>query len=539
MNTPGHFNFPRNLRADKAAKEAAFQAPIDSFAAGLVALDLKKGDHIAIWAPNVIEWYISILAIIKAGFVAVNLNPLYECPELESSLKKTDVKALIIGDTLNERNYYRMMEKIIPNISSYRSAVPISCDNLPLLKILIVISSEIYNGAYRWCDVLTLPTNYHRLKLTEIEKEICIHDSCNIQFTSGTTGMTKGATLSHYNVVNNSYFIGKRMLLMKKHHVICLQVPLFHTFGTVLGIFISLHYGATLVIPSLKFSPSRSIESIIKYKCTVVYGTPTMYIDLITIAQNRLKTDPSIFSKLSSLEIAVTSGALCTPDLFKQMMKTFNLKKIYSGYGMTEVSPIAFFSKYDDSEYLITTTVGSVLDHTEVKVVNKDFQTVPFGVAGEVCFKGYGVMKGYYNEPETTKRSFLDDGWLRSGDKLILMENGYGKIVGRIKDTILRGGENIEPGEIEIVLMTHPDIVNVQVYGVSDDRLGEVVATSIVKREHSTLNEEDVKKFCEGKFASYKIPKYVKFVQDYPRTASGKIQKVRLREMLERELKLR
>lgn len=514
------------------------QKQAETFAAGLLALGLEPGDHVGIWAPNTVEWYISILGIIKAGLVAVNLNPLYECPELESAIKNTDVKALIIGDTLKNKNYYQMMEKIIPELSSWNSGIQINCQHLPFLKVLIVMSNTFFSGTYRWEDILSRPTTYHREKLKEIEKEINIHDVCNIQFTSGTTGSIKGACMTHYNILNNAYLTGKRGEFMEKHHVICLQVPFFHSFGTVLGILIHLHFGATLILPSMKFSPTKSIDAIIKERCTIVYGTPTMYIDLINVTRKLEEVDQSIRSKMRSLEIAVTAGALCTPELFRKMKYYLNLKHIYSGYGMTEVGPIAFFSTSNDTEYQVTSTIGCVLDHTEVKVINENGHLVQFGEAGECCFRGYGVMKGYYNNVEITNKAFLPNGWIRSGDRFILKEDGYGQVIGRIKDTIIRGGENIEPGEIEIQLTTHPDIIHVQVFAVADARLGETVAASIVKRENSSLSESDVRKFCEGKLAAYKIPKYIQFVDDFPRTATGKVMKFQLRKNLEKQLNL-
>ncbi|KAK7582443.1 hypothetical protein V9T40_013888 [Parthenolecanium corni] len=511
---------------------------IESLAKGLLALGLNKGDHVGIWAPNIVEWYISFLAIIRAGLVAVNLNPLYECPEIELALKKSQVKVLIMGESLNERNYYQMFEKLMPEIAGHDFTKSINCSRLPHLKILISITASHLKGAYRWIDILSMGTSEYKTKLDQMEAETNVHDICNIQFTSGTTGTMKGAMLSHFNVINNSYFTSKRMLLREKHHTICLQVPFFHTFGTVLGILVAIQSGATIVLPSLKFSPSKSIDAIIKEKCTVVYGTPTMFTDLITVTRKRLPNDPSIYKKLSSLELALTSGAYCTPELFKEMKKVFNFKRIQSGYGMTEVSPIAFYSQPDDSMEVATTTVGYPLDHVEIKVIDENDRLVPFGTPGECCFKGFGVMRGYFNDPEMTRKAFLNNEWIRSGDRFILLENGYGQIVGRIKDTINRGGENIEPVDIENVLAAHPDVESVQVYAVSDERLGEVVACSLVKYENSKLDEAALRKFCEGKLASYKIPKYIRFVNDYPRTATGKIQKYRLREMLEKELNL-
>ncbi|XP_065215188.1 medium-chain acyl-CoA ligase ACSF2, mitochondrial-like [Planococcus citri] len=518
-------------------KQALHQ--VDEFAAGLLAIGLKKGDSVGIWAPNSSEWYISILAIMKAGLVAVNLNPLYECPEIESALIKADVKALIIGDIWIDRNYYEMLSKIAPEISNYDFCNQITTAALPLLKTLIIISQNSHKGTYRWTDILSSSSPHYRQKLQQIQNEISIHDVCNIQFTSGTTGESKGATLTHNNMANNSYFVGKRMLLMDKHHKICLQVPLFHTFGTVLGLFVAINYGATIVLPSPKFSPTKSIEAVINEKCTIMYGTPTMYIDLMTVANKMAVSDPTVFSKLSSLEVALTAGSLCPPDLFRKMKEQFHFKRIYSGYGMTETSPIVFFSSPNDPEHLVTSTIGHVIDCVEVKVIDEKGQIVPFGMPGEACFRGYNVMKGYYNNPKANENAFLAGGWIRSGDRFVLFDNGYGQVVGRIKDTIIRGGENIEPSEIENVIITHPEVLNVQVYAISDDRLGEVVAASIIRSENSSLSAEEIRDFCNGKFAAYKFPKYITFVEDFPRTASGKIQKFKLRQNLEQQLGLK
>ncbi|XP_065205855.1 medium-chain acyl-CoA ligase ACSF2, mitochondrial-like [Planococcus citri] len=509
---------------------------VDTLAAALMNLGLKRGDHVAIWGFNTVEWYLSFLAAFRAGFIVVNLNPLYEGPEVLACLNIGDVKAIIMDEKLSDRNFYDTLKSAIPEIQEHDYNTHITTKHAPLLKTVVMFSETPYKGVFRWNDLFATVTKEQVQKIKNSQSEISPFDICNIQFTSGTTSTPKGVLLTHHNLVNNCRSVGTRLeLFEKKGRVLC-QVPFFHTYGAVAGIFATIVTGSTLVIASVKFSPNKSIDSIIEDKCTVVYGTPTMHIDLIRITKNRAQNDPQIYDKMSSVQRFFNGGALILPDTIKQLKTLFKNAKFSCGYGMTETSPTTFISLPDDPDEVLHTTVGHILDHVEVKVVDDNNQLVPFGNPGEMCFRGYMVMKGYYKEPEKTKAVLSDDGWFRSGDRFALMENGYAQIVGRIKEIIIRGGENIEPKDIEGVIIQHPDIIDVQVYGVNDARLGEKVAAAIIKTENSTLSEADVKKYCEGKIALYKIPEYVNFCENYPKTASGKIQKFKLKEITEKKL---
>ncbi|XP_065222005.1 medium-chain acyl-CoA ligase ACSF2, mitochondrial-like isoform X2 [Planococcus citri] len=512
---------------------------IDTLAAAFMNLGLKRGDHVAIWGFNTIEWYLSFLAAFRAGIVVVNLNPLFEAPEVLACLNIGDVKAILMDEQNNDRNFYDILKNAIPDIQEHDCNTHIITKHAPLLKTVVMFSETAYKGVFRWKDLFTTVTKEQIKNIRNTQQEIDPFDICNIQFTSGTTSKPKGVSLRHHSIVNNARSIGNRLELFKKKARILCQVPFFHSLGMLAGVFASIITGSTIVVPSVKFSPNKSIDSIITDKCTVVHGTPTMYIDLIRVVKNRAQSDPKVYEKISSVERFFSAGALILPDTIMQLKTLFKNSKFSCGYGMTEATGGIFISLPDDSEEVLHTTVGHTLDHIEVKVVDDNSQLVPFGQPGEMCFRGYMLMKEYYKEPEKTKAVLSEDGWFHSGDRLALMENGYAQIVGRIKDIIIRGGENIAPSEIEKVIMNHQDVVDVQVYGVSDARLGEKVAASIIKTKNSNLSEYDVKQYCEGKITSYKIPEYVFFCEKYPKTASGKIQKVKLREITEKELQNR
>ncbi|XP_065222001.1 medium-chain acyl-CoA ligase ACSF2, mitochondrial-like [Planococcus citri] len=509
---------------------------IDTLAAGLMNLGLKRGDHVAIWGFNTIEWYLSFLAAFRAGIVVVNLNPLFEAPEVLACLNIGDVKAILMDEQHNGRNFYDILKNAIPDIREHDYNTHITTKHAPLLKTVVMFSETTYKGVFRWKDLFATVTKEQLQNIRNTQKEIRPSDVCNIQFTSGTTSTPKGVLLRHHSIVNNARSVGNSLELFKKKAQILCQVPFFHAYGMVVGVFASIVTGSTIVVASVKFSPNKSIDSIITDKCTVVYGTPTMYIDLIRVVKNRAQSDPQVYEKISSVERFFSAGALILPDTIMQLKTLFRNSKFSCGYGMTETAGTIFISLPDDPEEVLHTTVGHTLDHIEVKVVDDNNQLVPFGQPGEMCFRGYMLMKEYYKEPEKTKAVLSEDGWFHSGDRFALMENGYARIVGRIKDIIIRGGENIEPSEIEKAIIKHPDVVDVQVYGVSDARLGEKVAAAIIKTGNSNLSESDVKQYCEGNIASYKIPEYIFFCEKYPKTASGKIQKVKLREITEKQL---
>ncbi|XP_065202713.1 medium-chain acyl-CoA ligase ACSF2, mitochondrial-like [Planococcus citri] len=511
---------------------------IDILAAAFANLGLKRGNHVALWGFSTIEWYLSFLAAFRAGLVVVNLNPLYQTAELLTCLEQADVDALIMDDQLGDHNFYNILKRGIPDVEKYDNNVHITNEVVPSLKTIIVMSKQSFKGTFKWYDLFSSVTEDQRLKVGEIQADSSPFDVCNMQMTSGTTSKPKCVQLSHRSLINAAYIAGKRKGLFDKVHWVCLQVPFFHAYGAVHGILSLIASGCVLVLPYVKFSPNKSIDCIIEEKCTIVYGTPTMHNDLITTVRTRASIDDKIYEKISSVETFQAGGAMCSPELIKNLKKTFRNSRFMSGWGMTETSATGFSTLLQDTEDIILSTVGKVTEHVEVKVIDEKGEIVPLGVPGELCCKGYQIMNGYYKDPVKTKEVLDEDGWLRTGDKFILRENGYGEIVGRIKDIIIRGGENIAPKEIEQLLIEHPDIVDVEVYGVSDTRLGEAVAAAVIKSPNSSLTERDIQEYCKGMIASYKIPQYVVFVEKFPKTMTGKIQKVKLKEMTEKQLHL-
>ncbi|XP_049764636.1 medium-chain acyl-CoA ligase ACSF2, mitochondrial-like isoform X1 [Schistocerca cancellata] len=501
---------------------------VDKLAAGFLEIGLKHGDALAVWAPNLTEWYLTSLAANKAGLVIVNINPAYQIPELEYCLKKVHVRALVAAETFKTQKYPEMVQALAPEVTAAKPG-HLKSLNLPNLTTVIVIGDKQYPGMFRFSDVMDCASTASFEKLKQLDYDIQADEGCNVQFTSGTTGHPKATLLSHHSVVNNSYFLGERAGLYKKHHRICLQVPFFHCFGNVCGVLNSLHHGCTIVLPSAGFKGEDSAKAILKEKCSIVYGTPTMNIDLLNFVE-------SSGLKINSLEILASGGAISSPDLYEKLTRTFGLERVTTFYGMTETAPLSFIPEENDPPEKTYTTVGRVIDHVEVKVVDETGKMVPLGTTGELWVRGYCNMLGYWGDKKHTEETIREDRWLRTGDAFILEENGYGKIVGRIKDMIIRGGENIFPKEIEILLETHPSVSEAQVFGIADDRLGEQVCVAISTKKGHKLTEQDVKDFCRGKIAHFKIPHYIRFVEEFPKTVSGKIQKFKLRKMLEKEL---
>ncbi|XP_050435531.1 medium-chain acyl-CoA ligase ACSF2, mitochondrial-like isoform X2 [Adelges cooleyi] len=501
---------------------------VDELAAGLLEMGMKPGDRLCIMGSNSVEWEITLLAAIKAGLIAVNINPLYMSRELHHCLEKVDAKMLIAFENNPAQDYYQLLKNIVPEIEQQPHGKPVTTRHLPHLEFIVMNTETNLPGIIKYWDVCHSGTTKSAAHLKKLTLELNPHKICNIQFTSGTTGTPKGACLTHYNIVNNSYFYCKRMLLKQKEHRILLQVPFFHTFGTVVGVMASLNSGSTLVLPTHGYKPIESAKAIVNEKCTILYGTPTMYVDLLCVSKELIQEGYTF----TTPEVALCAGALCSPHLFKQIKTVFNLKRLVSIYGMTEASPIVFLSNPDETEDQMCSTVGQVLDHCEAKVVDKNGDVVPMGTPGEVWFKGYNVMPGYWNDEEMTKKSIVDDEWLRSGDILIMSEDGYGVVTGRIKDIIIRGGENIQPQSIEYFLETHPEIVQAQVFGIPDERLGEVVCAAVKTVKNSKLDENSIKNVCNGNIARFKVPNHVMIVDDFPKTVSGKIQKFKLREMM-------
>ncbi|XP_046389168.1 medium-chain acyl-CoA ligase ACSF2, mitochondrial isoform X2 [Ischnura elegans] len=508
----------------------------DRLAAAFVeSLGLRRGDRVAIWSYNSIEWYLTQMAAAKAGLVLVNINPAYWDQELLYSLRKVGAKALLAADKYRDRSNREMVEGVVAGPLADRPR-SVRCGHLPELRSVVLLGQEKWEGFPHFDELIEGASDGALEEVRQLSSKIQPDQGCNIQFTSGTTGQPKAAFLSHHNVVNNAGFMVRRAGLEDMAHRICLQVPLFHCFGCVVGTIASLHCGATLVMPSPTFNAKASLTALTQEKCTAVYGTPTMYVDLLE-EQGRQGGGPlrGGAEGWSGLEVAVNGGAPCSEHLLKRIMDSLGAKRVCSVYGMTETSPISFQTTTEDTLEQMLTTVGYVTEHVEVKVVNSEGEMVPMGTPGELWVRGYCNMIGYWGDDTRTRETIGEDRWLRTGDQFILMENGYGKIVGRFKDMIIRGGENIFPKEIEEFLQGHPSIAETQVFGIPDVRLGEVVCAWVRCKKGMSLTSEDLKEFCKGKIANFKIPKHVKFVEEFPKTVSGKIQKFKIQEMMEKE----
>ncbi|XP_047119763.1 medium-chain acyl-CoA ligase ACSF2, mitochondrial-like [Schistocerca piceifrons] len=491
---------------------------VDRLAAGLMSVGLSRGDRLGLWGGNCLEWYVMALAAARAGLALVCLNPGYEAAELGHCLSKVEVRGLVAT-----ASGYDRLQKLLPELGSSKPG-KLRNKEIPSLTTIILTGTEPAAGTYGYNQVMDLATNENLERVLNLQKDIQPDECCQIQFTSGTTGKPKAAVLTHHNIVNNSFCVGKRLQFNEKQHRICLQVPLFHCYGFCNGLLAALHYGSTLVLPSVSYSARASLEAIEKERCTAVYGTPTMYVDLVSLIES------GDVSRYSSLQFALNSGALITEQLFRQVQEKLSLNKVCSVYGLTETSPVVFQSLQSESRDHMLTTVGHVSEHVEVKVIDKEGKMVPIGEPGELCIRGYVTISGYWADEAKTRELIDENGWLKTGDLFILKEDGYGMVVGRLKDMIIRGGENISPKEVQELLETHPDILEAQVFGIPHARLGEQVCSCIRIKEGSGLTPEKVQEFAKGKIAGFKIPKIIEIVAEFPRTTSGKIQTFKLRD---------
>ncbi|QSV44509.1 AMP-binding protein [Geobacter benzoatilyticus] len=498
-------------------------------AKGLLKLGIKKGDHVAIWADNVPEWVILQFATAKIGVVLVTVNTAYKSAELEYLLQQSDSNTLFMIRSWKDTDYVATLHEVVPELDAAQDGV-VSTPKLPFLKRVVFIGKETPAGFLNFERIVELGKDVPDSELAAVEATLDVHDVINMQYTSGTTGFPKGVMLTHYNLVNNGFQIGECMKFTDKDRL-CITVPFFHCFGSVLAVMASVTHGTTMV-PVELFDPLKVLRTVQAERCTALHGVPTMFIAELE------HPEFSTFD-LSSLRTGIMAGSVCPIEVMKRVVKDMNLTEITSVYGQTESSPGITQSRTDDPVELRVATVGRALPGAEVKIV--DIETgaaLPPGKQGELCARGYMVMKGYYKMPEETAKVIDSDGWLHTGDLAVMDENGYCKITGRIKQMIIRGGENIYPKEIEEYLYTHPKISDVQVYGVPDRKYGEQVMAAVILKKGVEMTEDEIRDYCRGKIANYKIPKYVKFVEGYPMTASGKIQKFKLREMAIKELGL-
>lgn len=485
----------------------------DRFAAGLKRLGLERGDRFGIWAPNDVEWIIGFVAATRAGLVSVSINPTYKLNEIAYCLKKVGIKAVLSPANFKNQDYPAMLLR--------------AKQTCPTLEHIIIYSKDHVAGTRRLADVEQLASKIEVERIAGEQDRISCHSGSNIQFTSGTTGNPKATLLSHRSLVNNARQNVLRSEIRMENKV-CLNVPFFHVYGLIKGLLTMFHTGVTIVLEARSFNPTKSLDAIIGEKCDTVYGTPTMWITMLDV-YHRVQPPPI------TLACGVTGGAIASPELFKKIRESFNFNNIKNIYGLTEVTGVIFHSMPNEKNELTDNTVGHLSDHIEVKVVDENGKTVPFGTRGELWSRGYSNMIEYYNDEEATKKSITKDGWFKTGDQFILRSDGYGQIVGRLKEMIIRGGENIFPKEIEDVIMMHPLVAEVQVIGAYDEVYGEELCACVRLRDGAKLEKEELKEFCASQMASFKIPHYVEFVTEYPKTSSGKVQKYVLKQEMERK----
>jgi fatty-acyl-CoA synthase len=513
-----------------------FKAECDRVARGLMALGIEKGQHVGIWATNYSEWVVAQFATAKIGAVLVTVNPSYRTHELEYVLKQSEADALILIGQFRTSDYVGMTNEVMPEL---KDSAPgeLRSSTLPYMRNVIFISppsapeTKTPDGMWSWKDVREKCSEISKADLANRQASCDPNDTINIQYTSGTTGNPKGAMLTHYNLVANGYYTGEGMKFTGEDRL-CIPVPFYHCFGCVLGNLACVTHGSTMVIPSEYFEPLKVLEAVQQEKCTALHGVPTMFI--AQLGQDRF----SDFD-LSSLRTGMMAGSPCPIEVMRQVVDQMGAREITIGYGQTEASPVITLTRTEDTLERRVSTVGTALPNVEVKLVDPETGVdTPTGEQGELLTRSFMVMKGYYNLPDATASAIDKDGWLHTGDLATVDADGYYRITGRLKDMIIRGGENVYPREIEEFLYTHPKVADVQVIGVPDERFVEEVMAWVMLKPGETADEEEIREFCKGKIAHYKIPRYVKMASEFPMTVTGKIQKYRMREMAIEELSL-
>ena len=508
---------------------AQMKARVDALAAGLLALGLEPGDRIGIWAPNCAEWALTQFATAKAGLILVNINPAYRLSEAEYALNKVGCKALVTAIAHKSSEYLHMLRELAPELAAARPG-DLHAQRLPALRLVITLGEVEHAGCLAFHQACDAGTPADVTRVAEIGAALQFDDPINVQFTSGTTGFPKGATLSHHNILNNGFFVAEAIRLAVGDRL-CIPVPLYHCFGMVMGNLGCVTHGATMVYPSEGFDPLAVMEAVEAEACVALYGVPTMFIALL--GHERFGQ-----FDFSSLRTGIMAGSPCPIEVMKQVIDKMHIPQVTIAYGMTETSPVSFQSGCDDSLEVRVSTVGRVQPHLEVKIVDEAGRIVPRGATGELCTRGYSVMLGYWDDPERTAEALDANGWMHTGDLATLDAEGCGNIVGRIKDMVIRGGENVYPREIEEYLYRHPAVQDVQVIGVPDTKYGEELCAWIVLQPGETLSAEAVREFCKGQIAHYKIPRHIRFVEGFPTTVTGKVQKFAMREAMIAELHL-
>ena len=505
------------------------QQQVNAFACSLIKLGLKKGDRLAIWSPNCVEWTITQFAAFKAGIILVNLNPAYKSSELEYVLNKVSCVGLVIAPAFKTSDYQEILCKIAPELCHSNQKILVS-DRLPHLKHVIKMTDQQQGAIHRFSDLLVEPSVQQLAELEQIASELQFDETINIQFTSGTTGNPKGTMLTHNNILNNGYFVGEAICLTPQDRV-CISVPLFHCFGMVMGNLACITHGSTMVYPSGVFEPLASLTAIQQEKCTASYGVPTMFIAM-------LEHEKFEEFDLSSLRTGIMAGSPCPREIMQRVIERMHMHEVTICYGMTETAPVSAQSAVTDSIEQRVATVGRVHPHIEIKIVDEHGKIVPRGGLGELCVRGYSVMLGYWEDQDKTLEVIDQARWMHTGDIAAMDDEGFIKIKGRIKDVVIRGGENLFPKEIEDFLYTYPDVMDVQVIGLPDARYGEELCACIILHEGQSCTEEVIRQYCKDNISHSKVPRYVRFFNEFPMTASGKAQKFKLQEIMRQELNL-
>jgi len=509
-----------------------FVKKVNEAARAFMAIGVKRGDRVGIWSPNRYEWTVTQFATAKIGAILVNINPAYGLHELQYALNLAGITTLVTADSFKASNYREMIYELAPELK--RSAPgKLKADHVPDLRAVINLHDDKHEGMWSWAEFLGFASDVTEENLSQRQGELQFDDAINIQFTSGTTGNPKGATLTHHNILNNGYFVGESQRLTENDRLV-IPVPLYHCFGMVMGNLGCITHGSAMIYPGEGFDPKTVLQAVHQEKATALYGVPTMFIAELA--------DPEFDTyDLSSLRTGIMAGSICPAEVMKKVNGKMNMKEVQIAYGMTETSPVSTQTSSLDPFEKQVTTVGRTQPHLETKIVDPGTGNVmPRGEIGELCTRGYSVMLKYWNNEEKTREAIDNAGWMHTGDLATMDEDGYIQIVGRIKDMVIRGGENIYPKEIEEFLYTHPAIEDVQVTGIPDEKYGEeLIAWVKLAPDAAPVTGDDLREFCKGKIAHFKIPKNYKFVDAFPMTVTGKIQKFKMREISIEEMGLK
>lgn len=500
---------------------------VEVHARALMALGIQSGDRLGIWAPNCAEWCITQFASAKVGAILVNINPAYRSSELEYALRQSGCRWVICADAFKTSDYHAMLQGLVPELASAPIG-QLASEALPELRGVISLAAEPPAGFLAWADLQQRAGETTPAELAERQSSLQFDDPINIQYTSGTTGFPKGATLSHYNILNNGYMVGESLGLTE-HDRLVIPVPLYHCFGMVMGNLGCVTHGATMIYPGDAFDPLTALRAVAEEKATALYGVPTMFIAELDHPQ-RHEFD------LSSLRTGIMAGATCPIEVMRRVIGEMHMSEVQIAYGMTETSPVSLQTGPDDGLELRVTTVGRTQPQLESKIVDADGRIVPRGTIGELCTRGYSVMLGYWNNPQATADAIDPGRWMHTGDLAAMDDDGYVRIVGRSKDMIIRGGENIYPRELEEFFFTHPAVADVQVIGIPCSKYGEEIVAWIKFHPGHSAGEEELKAWAKARIAHFKVPRHFRFVDEFPMTVTGKIQKFRMREISIEEL---